>query len=215
MRNARKISGSQRPQDSESRVTRRKRAGFRNLRNARATTAKPAEPPSPELAPLGPHPTDSNRDARGRFTRNNNGHLSHGAESEQRALMLAPERQAERALILDGLGLTETDVTRPLSYAIDRLVEAHFIAQSYIAFLAASGGVITSKGRQRRAVDGWGKAADRVAKFAQLVGLERRTRDIKMSTRDWLLSQREAEPAPGDGSTGTGGTGTGEPEAES
>jgi hypothetical protein len=189
MRNARKSGGFRGAHTKQSgaphRTGRRRTRAFSTARNLLLNEPGTAGGPSTEVEPIGPHPTDPDRDALGHWVKRNNGHLSHGAESEQRALMLAPARAAERAATLAGLGLTETSVTRPLSYAIDRLIEAHFIAQSYIAFLSAQG-VITTKGRQRRAVEGWRKAADAVIKYAALVGLDRVERPTFASPREWL-----------------------------
>jgi hypothetical protein len=126
------------------------------------------------------------RDARGRFTRRNAAALTHGARSQQRSLLLAPIRQEVRAAILSDVGHTDADVPRALSIIIDQLAEARLIAQSYFEFLAASGGPITTKGRQRRAVEGWSKAAAHVAKFASMIGLERRARKIVESPQEWL-----------------------------
>jgi hypothetical protein len=68
-----------------------------------------------------------------------------------------------------------------------QLVEARLIASTYFDFLTRSGGPITTKGRSRRAVDGYFRAADRVAKYAALVGLDRRPRELApTSAREWL-----------------------------
>ena len=111
-----------------------------------------------------------------------------------RPLSLHAARVELRTAILRDLGVTEADVPRVLSMAVDRLIEAHLIASSYFEFLATSGGPITTKGRQRRAVDGWNRASAVVAKFAVLVGLERRPKPLHASPRAWLESLQPDEP---------------------
>jgi hypothetical protein len=73
-------------------------------------------------------------------------------------------------------GLCDADVPRALSTIVDQLIEARLIAQSYFSFLEAQGEALTTKGRQRRAAEGYRCAADRVAKFASMIGLQRRTK---------------------------------------
>lgn len=145
-----------------------------------------ASSPSTELAPVGPHPRLPGRNARGRFQKDNDDALVHGANSQRRSLLLEPIRHDIRVAILSDIAHTDADVPRALSIIIDQLVEARLIAQSYFEFLASSGGPITTKGRQRRAVDGWSRASDRVAKFASMVGLERRIRRVQESPAEWL-----------------------------
>jgi len=139
-----------------------------------------ADEPGGELAPVG-------RDARGRFVADNDGHLMHGAHSRKRSLLLVPIRREMCSGILADLGHTDEDAPRALSIVVDQLVEARLIAQSYFEFLAASGGAITTKGRQRRAVEGYMRASDRVAKFASMIGLEKRARRVNESAREWLM----------------------------
>src|SRR5207249_4624004 len=131
----------------------------------------------PEIAPSG-------RDSRGRFAKENRASLTHGVTS--RAMLLAESRRELRTAILIVHGYTNHDVPHVLSIAVDRLVEAHLIASAYFEFLASTGGVITSKGRQRRAVEGWSRACDRVAKFATMLGLERRPRQVHETPIAWL-----------------------------
>jgi hypothetical protein len=126
--------------------------------------------PVEEIARIG------QRDARGRFVRANTAALQHGAHSVRQSRLLEPVRAEMRAAILSDLGHTEEDAPRALSIVVDQLVEARLIAQSYFEFLASSGGPITTKGRQRRAVQGWATASTHVAKLVQLVGVQRRAR---------------------------------------
>lgn len=197
MRNRPKNARFRRSRDSKSRTKGRKHA--KSLGNSRVSKAarsaeqaadrvsEPAESPSTELAPIG-------RDARGRFAPGNNGHLSHGAMSEQRALALAPVRQEMVNGILLDLGFAAlAEAPRALTLIVFQLVEARFIAQSYFDFLAASGGPITTKGRQHRAVDGYLKAADRVGKFGAMIGLERRARGIGDETAVEHAARMRAE----------------------
>lgn len=149
--------------------------------------AEPAGKVAGELALIGPHPKDANRNTRGRWTPDNAGHLETGVHSRRRSLLLSPIRLEMRAAILSDTGHTDNDVPRAFSIIVDQLIEARLIAQSYFEFLAASGGPITTKGRQRRCVEGWSRASDRVAKFASMVGLERRARRTQ-SPIEWLRS---------------------------
>src|SRR5262249_8939704 len=116
------------------------------------------------------------------------GPVVHSAYSRRRSLLLAPIRHEMRTTILADIGHTDSDVRRAMSIIIDQLIEARLIAQSYFEFLAAAGGPITTKGRQRRCVEGWCRASDRVAKFAQMIGLERRRRHVNQSPIEWLES---------------------------
>ncbi len=148
--------------------------------------------PSPQRAPAGPHPRLAGRDARGCFSRHNTDAITHGARSQQRREELAPLRREIRAAILADRGFTEADVPRVVSIIVDQFCEARLIAASYFQFLADSGGPITTKGRQRRAVDGYLRASDRVTKLAQVIGLGREPRDADLSLESWLAQTDDA-----------------------
>jgi hypothetical protein len=92
-----------------------------------------------------------------------------------------------RARVLADRGFTESDVPATLSEIIDTFIEAVLFRQTYWTFLVQSGGVITTKGRQRRAFDGWLRACDRVEKLARLIGLTRQAKDsVMLSPAAWL-----------------------------
>jgi hypothetical protein len=146
-----------------------------------SAAAEPGTESDPQVAPAG-----NERDQLGRFTAGNTGHLIYGVHSKRRSLLLAPIRQEMRSAILADLGHTNADAPRTLSIVIDQLAEARLIAQSYFEFLAASGGPISTKGRQRRCVEGFLKASMTVAKFASMIGLERRTKRPQLTPAEWL-----------------------------
>lgn len=137
----------------------------------------------------------SGRDSRGRYTRDNPGAVVHGAYCRS---LLPQELRAElRAAVLTDLGHTEEDVPRTKSALVDLFIGSQLIAGSYMEFLANQPGfAITTKGRQRRAVDGYLKAADRCAKFAMILGLDRQSREVPMTPREWLESLPSRTPTP-------------------
>ena len=112
--------------------------------------------------------------------------VTHGAHDRRALLAFEATRRERRAQILADRGIDENDVPMTLSIIIDRFIEATFFAESYFAFVARSGGPITTKGRQRRAVDGWNRACDRVDRLASKIGLTRQTRDVNLSPVEWL-----------------------------
>jgi hypothetical protein len=157
--------------DVQRRVQRRARS------RARTKRAGPsASKPSTELAPRG-------------FANDNA--LTHGVTSQRRWAELAPMLHAERINILDAKGHTETDADPVKVRIVDAFNQSVVMMNTYFEFLSSTGGPISVKGRTRRAVEGWSRAADRVAKFATMLGLERRARRVNQSPVEWLESLPE------------------------
>jgi hypothetical protein len=106
-RNPNRNAHSERAEDRESRAPARARKGKgpQSLSKSRISerSAKPVERPAErpdetaeELALVGPHPTDPDRNALGRYTTDNDGHLSIGTHSEKRWAALRAALRAER-----------------------------------------------------------------------------------------------------------------------
>jgi hypothetical protein len=145
-----------------------------------------AENPVPEVAPVGPHPTDPNRNALGRYAKNNDGHTETKVYSAKEWAALAPRLHADQIEILAAKGFTEEDADPVMRYATAGLIQAKTIADHYFQYLMQAGGPVSPKGRTRRAVEGWSRAVDRVAKFSAMLGLQRQPRRIAQSTLEWL-----------------------------
>jgi uncharacterized protein (DUF2342 family) len=98
---------------------------------------------------------------------------------------LEPMLRHERAAILAAKGFTEADVDPVHLRVIDGFIQAATMMDGYFAHLMATGGPVSAKGHSRRAFVGWSRAADRLQRFAKLLGLERRARQIETPTQ-WL-----------------------------
>ena len=185
--NARKTARSDSSQEHQSRAG--VHAGARkSLGKSRVHSAETAaENPVRQVALVGPR-RDPNRNERGQFTKDNNGHLETGVHSAKRWAELAPMLQADRVAILDAKGHTERDADPVMVRIVDAFNQSVVMMNSYFEFLSSTGGPISVKGRTRRAVEGWSRAADRVAKFASMLGLERRPRVVHQTAREWLES---------------------------
>ena len=133
--------------------------------------------------------------------------MVHGAYSERARVLAEPLRLELRAAVLSDQGHGEADVPAVLSVMVDQFTEARMLALAYWTFLAESGGPITTKGRQRRAVDGYLRAAAAVEKLARRLGLRRQTRTVTQTPREWLESLAAPADEHGD-SEGTGDTTT-------
>jgi len=122
--------------------------------------------PTPEVVPCG-------RDQRGRFTRANTEQRTHGAYSLHRWQELAAVIVERRTALVTSKGFTSDDVPPSLSIIVDALIEADVMRSSFFAYITATGGPLSVKGRTRRAVEGWSRACDRCAKLAGMIGLQR------------------------------------------
>src|SRR5262249_41580468 len=83
------------------------------------------------------------------------------------------QRELRLAMLRDR-GVTEAEAPAALVSAIDGAVQAILLRDSAFLHVAASGGPTTLRGRRRAAFNVWREASDRVVKYLQLVGLERR-----------------------------------------
>jgi hypothetical protein len=172
----------------------RKSMSTRKRVSHRGKTLKPTQELAPSGIALAPHPKFPGRNVRGCWTADNTDSMTtHRAYSRRRREELTPMRQEMRTAILADRGFTESDVPRVLSTIVDQFCEARLIAFTYFQFLANSGGPITAKGRQRRAVDGYLKASDRVAKLAGMVGLDRRQKETTLA--DWFAEGGDDDPS--------------------
>jgi len=188
-RNTQQNADSERAQDIESRAPRRK--GPKSLRQSRVSKrAERAGETAGELALVGPHSKDTNRNALGRYIAGNDGHLSVGTYSEKRWTALQAALREEHVNILRAKGFTEDDADPVMSKVVDGFNQAVVMMNSYFEFLASTGGPVSVKGRTRRACEGWSKAADRVHKFAMALGLERKSRRVNESVREFLDRER-------------------------
>lgn len=129
-------------------------------------TASRPDPPTQELALGG-------RDRQGRFTHTNTEQRTHGAYSLHRWQELAPVIAERRKGLLTQKGLSDADVPPSLGIIIDALIEADVMRSAFFHFITTTGGPLSVKGRTRRAVEGWSRAADRCAQLAKMIGLER------------------------------------------
>src|SRR5215831_14871631 len=90
----------------------------------RSTGVTPAENTEQELALVGRHPRDADRNARGQFTSGNDGHLQSGVHSLKRWAELAPLLQEQRAAILQAKGHDENDVDPVYGRIVDAFVQS-------------------------------------------------------------------------------------------
>lgn len=131
----------------------------------------------------------------GQFTEANDKAATHRAYSLRRVALEAPLRQAMRARGLADRGETEADVTMVTSELLDQFTETRLLAKAYYTFLQDAGGPISAKGRQRRAVDGYLRAAAAVERLARTLGLRRQARDVTLTPQAWLTADIDQDPA--------------------
>jgi len=186
------VDPSRRGIESSNRATLGRKTRVSSDSTSGRTAESSVDAPTDELAPIGPHRSIHGRNANGTFAAGNDAHLETGVFSEKRWRLLQPELLTARAEILQDKGFTDADADHVMVRVIDGFNQAVVMMNSYFDFLARSGGPISAKGRQRRAVEGWSRAADRVAKFAAMLGLEKRARAVKQTPIEWLESLNEA-----------------------
>jgi hypothetical protein len=139
------------------------------------------------------------RDTKGRFTRGNTAALVHGARSKQASALQAPLREAIISQVITDLGGDTSVLPTTILRLVDRFAETSLLCDAYMLFLQEQGGPIGTRGRQRAAVSGYLACLDRQMKLAQLIGLERRTKDIStMSIQQYLEHERQRQQ-PGEG----------------
>ena len=129
----------------------------------------------------------------------NVGRLETGVYSAQARQALQPAIEAERHALLRSLVHTERTVPPVTAYVVDSLLESRMIAASFFKFLAerSAGDIavlgVTTRGRIARATDSHGRAVDRVAKLAGMLGLERRPRRTRRATAPMAALKRALE----------------------
>ena len=88
-------------------------------------------------------------------------------------------------------GYTDDDAPPTVRIVAESLAEADLIRQSYFDYLTRSGGPVSAKGRMRRCVEGWSKAADRCHKLAMALGLERHERHLDVTPAEYVEAQQQ------------------------
>jgi hypothetical protein len=184
--NTKKTCRSSLPREHESRDHRRLPAGNHGRRQASTTPAEETENDGRiEQAVSGLLGRSLARDERGRFTF---GQVKNAARSRQLYEALAPLKAETIAAVRVQLAADTDDAPVTLLNAIDAYADAHLLRKAMFAQLAQRGGPITNKGRVRGLLSAWCQFLDRELRLVQLLGLERRSRPVAMSTREWLLN---------------------------
>jgi hypothetical protein len=193
-RNARKYASSQRAEEQQSTARRSKRA--QSLGKSRVSNpAQPDGEPTAELnddgrigAALGGLLARTNeRDPKGRYTRDNTGHLTTLEHSSQLWRALEPLKQEIIGRVRTQLAADTDDAPETLLGVIDAYAEARLLRSSAFVRLSQSGGFMTSKGAARALLGTWGAAFDREMRAAERLGLVRRARRAQTPI-EWLQS---------------------------
>jgi hypothetical protein len=150
-----------------------------------------AESPVRELGDDGPIPQvlDSvlarslQRDQKGRFV---HGAVKTGEHSERLWSELAPVKAEIVAAVRRQLAADAEDAPPTLLAIIDGFAEAHLLRKSTFMQLAQRGGPVTNKGKVRGLLQAWGAFFDREMRAAEKLGLERRSRNVNETPREWL-----------------------------
>lgn len=208
-RNAKQNADSEGTQDKTSREL---------LRKSRDLSARPSvEQPDAELAHAGRIGAalggllarTSERDNKGRFTRDNAAHLTTLEHSSQLRAALEPLKRELIARMRIQLCADVEDAPETLLGVIDAYAEARLLRSSAFVRLAQLGGFMTSKGKARALLSTWGAAFDREMRAAEKLGLERKARHVNESIREALDRERaereqqhDNEPAEIDCETG-------------
>lgn len=124
----------------------------------------------------------------GQFATSRLSAMKTGLHSELVRQGLLPEQQQavqamheRRAAIVDDLGV---DLSQVKQDVLQRYLEAGLIAD-YLFDNIQRNGVLTAKGRNRAACSAYLQVLDRQVRLGQLLGLERRTRQVP-NPADWL-----------------------------
>ena len=138
------------------------------------------------------------RNDKGQFVR---GILQGGEHSIELRRALEPAKRAIVQRVCVQLAVNADDGNETLAGVIDAYAEARVMRQSSFMRLSSLDGPVSNKGRQRALVAVWGSFFDREMRAAERLGLERRARKVKQSTRDWLLDDDRNHQANQAGST--------------
>jgi hypothetical protein len=124
----------------------------------------------------------------------NSNAMTIGHCSEQMQTALAPVRDAIERAVLADLGFAKDGSEQPaeaLRITARNLASLDVLAETFWTWLEGRG-VLTSKGKTRSAVNTLLSIIDRQTKLAAVVGLTRRTKDIRaMSVQQWLDHERQ------------------------
>lgn len=199
-RNTKEIARSGRAEEHETRVRARVRTqeSSKSLRKSADFSAPASEVlPSAELAPAGPPSVQQiigalvaqgdRRDANGRFTSNNTGHLQTLEHSAQLRAALAPIKADLVQRTRVQLGADDDDAPETLLGVIDMYCEARLLRSSAFVRIGQLGGFMTAKGKARALLATWASAFDRELRAAERLGLTRRARRAQ-SPAEWLNS---------------------------
>ena len=130
------------------------------------------------------------RNEKGQFVA---GAVKTGEHSEGFWTDLAPVKANIVARVRKQLAVEDDDGRETLLNLIDGYAEAHLLRRSSFMRLCAMGGPVTNKGKVRGLLHAWGTFFDREMRAAEKLGLERRARRVKQTTRDWLLDHEHDE----------------------
>jgi hypothetical protein len=128
----------------------------------------------------------SERDSKGRFTRDNTGHLGGLEHSMQLRAALEPLKRDMVLSVRRQLAADSDNAPETLLGVIDAYCEARLLRSSAFVRLSQLGGFMTSKGKARALLGTWASAFDREMRAAERLGLERRSKSISKSPRAWL-----------------------------
>ncbi len=120
-------------------------------------------PPSPRAAaaspetdvPCGESGREADRDRTGRFVRGNRAALVHGAGSEQFWSAVQDDLTERRRQLLADCGCTEADAPKALGHLVDGALQAIAVRDGAFTRIAALGGPLTLRGRNRAAFTVW------------------------------------------------------------
>ena len=103
----------------------------------------------------------------------------------QHGLQAARRDEIREGLVADLGG--ESELSTAKRVVVDRLAESVLLAEVFFAYLRQAG-PMTERGRTRAVTSAYFSAADRVARLAGQLGLERRARPVPTATE--ILGER-------------------------
>jgi hypothetical protein len=143
------------------------------------------------------------RGEKGRFVR---APLKDGQHSAELWNRLEPIKADIVARVRRQLAVDDDDGRETLLALIDGYAEAHLLRKSAFHQLTRRGGPVTNKGKPRGLLAAWGAFFDREMRAAEKLGLERRARTAKRSTRAWLLDDDDHDEQTADSVGGREGS---------
>lgn len=196
--NARKSRDSKPAQEHKTRVPKgaRARRGPKSLgKSPVSSIAEPGTEPAAEVATDGRIGTAlggllaraNERDAKGRFTRDNAAHLQTLEHSTQLRAALEPLKRELVTRVRLQLAADTDDAPETLLGVVDAYAEARLLRSSAFVRLSQLGGFMTAKGKARALLSTWAAAFDREMRAAERLGLVRRARRTQTPI-EWLES---------------------------